>query len=202
MTSPLTLLKSLINSSRGAGRAQDSRGKRFVAVIDCILNQNARDAGAARFPAMNFELLHLCHEHHVGILQMPCPEIAALGFKRTRQPGQTIRDALDTETGRRRCAQLAAEVVDRIEAYLAEGNQLMAILGGNPQSPGCAVHVSDAGVATNSGVFMKELQAELDRRNLKATFKGIRDHDPELLAQDITWFRELLAPTQEQEPHP
>jgi predicted secreted protein len=181
--------------------AQDARGKRFVTVIDCILNQNVRDAGAARFPAMNFELLRLCHENDIGILQMPCPEIAVLGFKRTRQPGRTIRDALDTEAGRQRCAQLANEVVDRIEAYLAEGYQLMVILGGNPQSPGCAVHDGNAELATNSGVFMKELQTELDRRNLKVTFKGVRDHDPELLAQDLTWFRELLARTQGQEPH-
>jgi hypothetical protein len=59
----------------------------------------------------------------------------------------------------------------------------------------------NAGLATDSGVFMKELQAELHRRNLKVTFKGIRNRDPDLLAQDLNWFRQLTVRTQGQEPH-
>lgn len=189
---PVTFLKKLIKCAK-PGRVPDARGRRFVAAIDCILNQNARDAGAARFPAMNFELLQLCHEHHVGILQMPCPEIAALGFKRVRPPGQSIRDALDSETGRQRCARIAKDVADRIEACLAEGDMLLAVLGGNPQSPGCAVHSGDDGLLDRSGVLMMELQAEFRKRNLAATFRGIRDHDPELMAQDLQWFRDVLS---------
>jgi predicted secreted protein len=197
----MTMLKSLVKLMKTqltAGNIQDARGKRFVAVIECILNQNARDAGAARFPAMNFDLLRLCQEQDVGILQMPCPEIAVLGCKRARPPGQTIRAALDTASGRQRCALLANDVVDRIEAYLAQGYLLMAILGGNPRSPGCAVHDGDTDLAMESGVFMKELRAELGRRNLQATIKGIRDHDPALLEQDLAWLRHLLARTQGQ----
>lgn len=197
MYKPVTLLKKVIRLVKSTGRSSkppdDIRGRCFVAVIDCILNQNARDAGAAQFPAMNFELLKLCHEHQVGILQMPCPEIAALGFKRERAPGSTIRDALDTEAGRRRCAEIATEVVDRVEAYRAEGYVLLAVLGGNPQSPGCAVRDNDRGLSNESGIFMKELQAELKKRNLGATFKGMRDHDPELLEQDLQWFRDVLG---------
>ena len=202
MSSPITVLKSLVKLMKAhltTGNVQDARGKRFVAVIDCILNQNARDAGAARFPAMNFELLQLCHEQDVGILQMPCPEIAVLGCKRARPPGQTILAALDTPTGRQRCAQLAKDVVDRIEASQAEGYQLMAILGGNPRSPGCAVHSGDTDLAIYSGVFMKELQAELKQRNLSATFKGIRDHDQALHEQDLAWLHHLLTDTLGQE---
>lgn len=193
MSKSVSLLKKvirLLDLTGQRGRTPDDiRGRRFVAVIDCILNQNARDAGAARFPAMNFELLRLCHEHRVGILQMPCPEIAALGCRRARAPGQTIRDALDSEAGRQRCAEIATEVVDRIEAYRAQAYVLLAVLGGNPQSPGCAVHADDSGLSDTSGVFMKELQAEFKKRNLDATFKAMRDHDPELLAQDLQWFQ-------------
>lgn len=176
-----------------SNRVPDLRSRRFVAVIDCILNQNARDAGAARFPAMNFELLQLCHEHQVGILQMPCPEIAVLGFKRARAPGQTIRNALDTEAGRQRCAEIATQVVDRIEAFRAGGYVLLAVLGGNPQSPGCAVHEGESGLRNDSGVFMKQLQAEFQKRNLDATFKSMRDHDPQLLKEDLQWFRDALV---------
>lgn len=195
---PLASLKTLIRRARTSlslrpAIPSDPRSGRFVALIDCILNQNARDLGAARFPAMNTELLRLCSEHHVGLLQMPCPEMAALGFKRTRQPGQSIRDVLDTAAGRQCCAGIAREVADRIEAYLAEGYVLLAVLGGNPQSPGCAVHDSKTGLLPQSGVFMKELQAELRGRGVDACFKGMRDHDPQLLEQDLDWLRGILA---------
>lgn len=181
-----------IVSPRRPDRLSDMRSNRFVAVIDCILNQNVRDCGAARFPAMNFELLQLCHEHKVAVLQMPCPEVAALGFKRVRESGQTIREALDNEAGRRCCAELACSVAERIEIYRAEGCDLLAILGGNPRSPGCAVHVGDDGLLTDSGVFMQELHAELRNRKLETPFKGIRDHDPELLKQDLQWLRDVF----------
>ena len=185
-------LKELIKRVTSPRQPDDGRGRRFVAVIDCILNQNARDCGAARFPAMNFELLRLCHEHYVGVLQMPCPEIAALGFKRMRKSGQTIREALDTEAGRRSCAEIACAAADRIESYLAEGYELLAILGGNPLSPGCAVHDCKDGLLIDSGIFMKALQAELRNRNREAPFKGIRDNDPALLEQDLQWLRDVF----------
>jgi predicted secreted protein len=185
------LIKRLI-SPLASERSDDGRSRRFVAVIDCILNQNARDLGAARFPAMNFELLRICHEHQVGVLQMACPEVAALGLKRARPPRQSIRDVLDSDAGRQCCAGLARDVADRVETYLAEGYVLLAVLGGNPRSPGCAVHVGADGLGDGSGVFMKQLEAEFRQRNLSATFRGIRDHDPELLAQDLHWLRDLL----------
>jgi hypothetical protein len=39
---------------------------------------------------------------------------------------------------------------------------------------------------------MKQLEAEFRRRNLHARFKGIRDHDAALLAQDHRWLRDLV----------
>ena len=195
MHASVIFLKHLIKkamSPRLCDTESDARGHRFVAIIDCVLNQNARDCGAARFPAMNFELLRLCHEHHVGVLQMPCPEIAALGFKRVRKPGQTIREALDNEAGHRCCAEIACAMAERIEIYHAEGCKLLAILGGNPRSPGCAVHVGQDDLLADSGIFMKELETALRSRNLEVPFIGIRDHDPELLEQDLQWLREAF----------
>ena len=183
---------NLLQRFRKSQEVHDVRSRRFVVMIDCILNQNARDCGAARFPAMNFELVTLCHAYQVGILQMPCPEIAALGLKRTRPPGKSIRDVLDTDAGWRCCAKLAHDMSDRIETYLAGGYQLLAILGGNPRSPGCAVLEGDDDLIEESGVFMRALQTELRARKLTVRFRGIRDHDPVLLEQDLQWFRGLL----------
>lgn len=171
----------------------DMRSRRFVAVIDCILNQNARDAGAASFPAMNIELLNLCNEHSVGLLQMPCPEIAALGLRRTRAPGLGIRAALDTEEGQRCCIKLAAEVGDRVAAYIAEGYQLIGVLGGNPLSPGCAVHHGESGLTDASGLFMQALQAEFVKRGWLIPFQAIRDADQAHLALDLQSVRTLIG---------
>lgn len=187
---PIATLKALLGIVTPAA---DCRGRRFVAVIECALNQNARDAGAACFPAMNLELLHLCHGHNVGILQMPCPEIAALGFARKRPAGQGLRQALDSEHGRSRCRALAMETADRIEGYLSQGCELLAIVGGNPRSPGCAIHHGTEGLTEESGIFMKALQEELRRRGHEVVFQPMRDYDPQLLQQDLAGFQDLLA---------
>lgn len=171
----------------------DLRSKRFVAVIECILNQNARDVGAACAPAMNFLLLQRCHAHGVGIVQMPCPEIHVLGFARKREPGQSIRDALNDEDSVKRCAALAHDVAERIEVYLSQRYELVAILGGNPESPGCAIHAESDGLCERSGLFMLQLQAEFRRRGRDPLFLAIRDHDPEQHRLDLDAFERLLA---------
>jgi predicted secreted protein len=174
-------------------RPVDDRGRRLVAIIECMLNQNARDAGAATFPSMNWELVALCREYDVGILQMPCPEMACLGQGRVREPGQSIRDALDTVTGRHCCSRIAAEVADRLEAYHRAGFRVIAILGGNPQSPGCAVHDKGDDLLPESGILMQELQAEIRKRDLEVPFRGLRDSDAELLVEDLRWLRGVFA---------
>lgn len=190
LRNPVAALKGLLGMNTPTG---DARGRRFVAVIECVLNQNARDAGAACFPAMNLELLQLCHRHDVGILQMPCPEIAALGFERQRPPRQSLRQALDSEHGRSRCQALAVETADRIEGYRSRGCELLAIVGGNPRSPGCAIHHGPDGLREESGVLMKALQEELRRRGVEAVFQTMRDHDALLLQEDLARLQDVLV---------
>lgn len=191
----LPSLKSLIKRLKPGGKPaapQDCRGGRFVAVIDCVLNQNVRDRGAASFAGMNFELLQLCHELGVGVLQMPCPEVAALGFRRERPPGKTIREALDTTAGRQCCADLAATVATQIQAAIKEGFELIAVLGGNPRSPGCAVHGDQDGLSAESGIFMQALHSALCQRGIDTPFRPLRDASAEMLAEDLQGFRALL----------
>ena len=182
------ILRSLKRS-----RPSDTRSRRFVALIECALNQNARDEGAACSPAMDFDLLRCCHEHRVGTLQMPCPEIHALGFARSRPPGQKIRAALGGAAATERCAALADDVAQRIEAYLDQGYELIAVLGGNPQSPGCAVHQGSDGLREDSGLFMRLLEQRLKQGGHPVLFKAIRDHDPQAHRDDIAWLNDRLA---------
>jgi predicted secreted protein len=165
----------------------------MVAVIECILNQNARDESAASFPAMNKQIVGLCDEYGIGIMQMPCPEISYLGFERRREKGQSIHDALDTPDGRSCCCKLSIDIADRIATYRNQGYEIVAILGGNPQSPGCAVHLEDGNLLPASGVFMQELQKELRSRSVEIPFRGIRDSNAKILAEDIEWVRNTFS---------
>ena len=165
----------------------------MVAVINCVLNQNARASGAAVFPGMNIQVVDVLKKHGVGVLQMPCPEMTCLGLPRSRPEGASIRDVLDTPKGRECCRQLSVSVVDQIQEFLENGFKVLAILGGDVDSPGCAVHLSTGRIVEGSGVFMKELYAELEKRNIKIPFRGIRDSDSEKLAEDIAWLDRLLS---------
>jgi predicted secreted protein len=189
----LKILHKKLFRKFGFENGKDIRSRRLVAVIECILNQNARDAGAANFPAINYPILQLCSEYDVGILQLPCPEIQFLGFDRKRQKGQSIRDALDTREGRSCCRKISIDIADRIQGYLDQSYQIVSILGGNPKSPGCAIHYDGDKLSTDSGILMRELYDEFHIRCIEAPFRSIRDYDPELLAKDLEWVRTTFS---------
>ncbi len=170
----------------------DGRGRRVVAVIECVVNQNVSDAGAARSAALSWEVLSLCHAQGVGLLVMPCPEIACLGPARQRAQGVALGTAMRSADGVQGCTALAAAVVDRIQASLDAGTDVLAVLGGNERSPGCAVPESADPRTLPAGVFIEALQGVLRRRGLAIPFRGLRDADPALLAEDLDWLRALL----------
>ena len=176
--------------------ALDNRSRRMVVVIECILNQNARDLGAATYPSMNTKLIQLCLKYEVGLFQIPCPEMTCLGFLRDRAPGQSIRDVLDTESGRKCCRKLARSVADRIEMYIKNGNKVLAVLGGNPESPGCAVHYkmedNNKKISEKAGVFIQALFWELSQRHIDLPLIGIRDCKPEWLASDLHSLEQIF----------
>lgn len=182
-----------MNTFRRCRGKADPRGGRIVAVIECILNQNARDPGAATCPAMNVELLRLCAEHDVGIVQMPCPEKEFLGYARQRPNGVGLRDALDTSSGRACCRRLAEDIACRLADYACHSIEVVAVLGGNARSPGCAViHASEGELALASGIFMQELSAVLRQRGLRIPFRGMRDAQAGQLDEDLAWLASAL----------
>lgn len=179
-------------------KTSDQRSFKLVIVIECILNQNSRDFGAATYPSMNKDILRLCMMYNVGIFQIPCPEMAFLGLFRERKKGQSIRDALNTEAGWDFCKKLSIEIVNRIQDYRKNKNKILAVLGGNPESPGCAIHIEQSNKDTQSlteksGIFMKEFHKELLKRNIKIPFRGIRDFKAEWLKEDLEWLEQVFA---------
>ena len=69
---------------------------------------------------------------------------------------------------------------------------MLAVVGGNAASPGCAVHDAGDALAPGSGIFMLALQAELRQRGIEVPFHAMRDASPDLLDEDIAHFRQLL----------
>jgi predicted secreted protein len=177
---------------------EDCRSGRLVFLIECLINQNARDMGAATCPAVNRQVVELLLQNDVGMAQIPCPEMTCLGFKRTRPAGMSIRSALDRPDAQDYCHMLARQTADRIESYRSHGVVVLAILGGNEESPGCAVH-SDAAITLpgdlrpESGVFTQALATELAHRGIIVPFRGMRDANAKLFVQDLEWLRTLLS---------
>lgn len=177
-------------------RNKDPRSGSLVFVIECLLNQNARDLGAANSPAVTREMVDLLANADVGMAQIPCPEIACLGFKRQRPSGTSIRQALESPVSVSCCQRLAEATADRIQRYLDQGFDVLAVLGGNEQSPGCAVHtetVAETQLNDRSGIFMQALATALSNRSLRVQFRGMRDADSVLLHEDLVWLREQIS---------
>jgi predicted secreted protein len=176
----------------------DRRGGRLVFLVECLMNQNARDLGAAERPAVDREVLEILADAHVGMVQIPCPEMVCLGFERRRAPGQRIRQALEEPAAMACCNQLAMTAAERIEAFSRQGYRVLAVLGGNAQSPACAVHTAAGEVSRlteESGVFMQLLASELAERGLSVPFLRIRDAQPRLLAEDLARLRCCVTDT-------
>ena len=204
MAPPITMslsraARSLVGRVTGRRTAapEDSRGGRILLVIECLLNQNARDQGAAVCPAMSRELVALCQEHDVGLVQIPCPEIRALGWHRRRPAGHSIRQALDTAAGRASCRELARETVGRIQQYREGGIRPLGVVGGNALSPGCAVHHGREGdtsgpLQQGSGLLMTALRRALDDNGMTIPIVPLRDADEAARSRDLERLRKML----------
>lgn len=182
-----------LSDAFGLPATRDVRGRRLIATIECMLNQNCRDVGAASFPAMNRELLRLCSEHEVGIIQIPCPEMQVLGLMRRRASGVSIRRALDSEAGHLQCQEISAAIADQLQQYIRHDFKVLAVLGGNEQSPGCAIPEGQGTQADGAGILMRALQSELRARSIDVPFKSMRDADPALLTADLQWLERHFA---------
>jgi predicted secreted protein len=176
----------------------DERSKTIVAMIHCLLNQNSRDFGAARFPAANTEVIDILIKNNVGMFQLPCPEMVCLGLKRRRPNGVRIREVLDTEECRRCCRQLSVGVVDQVAEFLKFGYRIPVVLGGDVESPGCAVHPQHRPgepqkLNERSGVFLKALWEELKRREIRIPFIGLRESVPKTYRADIACLKTIIS---------
>ena len=132
------------------------------------------------------------------MMQLPCPEMICLGLDRNRPKGMRIRESLDTSKGRQCCREVSASVVDQMAQFLTFGYRFLGIIGGDVESPGCAVHpqyVPDGRQELNerAGVFLKTLWEELKRRDIHIPFIALRESIPEHYQADIACLKRMVA---------
>jgi predicted secreted protein len=153
------------------------RSKQLVLVAHCYLNQNAKAGGLAREPAMLLPLLEVLDAYRLGVMQLPCPEMARAGVRRWWQ----TKRQYDIPSFRGYCREQAIAVVDQVADYCQNDYRLVAILGVDG-SPTCGITYCgsdcDAGGAFHipapsprrmeKGILMEELLAECAARRLPA----------------------------------
>jgi predicted secreted protein len=162
----------------------DSRSKKLILVAHCILNQNSISDGTAEYPGSIKEVVNLLLESQIGILQMPCPELHCLGLDRGnihggKQPVLTensrIRRELNKPATKQKIKKLVDQLVFQIEEYIHHGFLIKGIVSIN-RSPSCGVNTTSMNdqEVEGKGVFIEELEKELEKRSIKIDNIGIK----------------------------
>jgi predicted secreted protein len=148
----------------------DKRARRVVFLAHCFLNTNTRFPGGCAYPGATIPLIQALLDTGVGIVQMPCPEFLCLGLEKP------LYGELPEEELRACFRDLAAGVLDQVQAYLGNGFEVAGIIGMNP-SPSCGVEITkgkgtmlgvdrDTSEKEGPGVFIEELQLLAQQRGL------------------------------------
>jgi predicted secreted protein len=158
---------------------KDIRSKKVAIVANCILNQNSKVIGFAKYKGMVKEIVDLLHEYDYGILQLPCPEMLYAGTRRWWQ----VREQYDTEGYREHCRNLAKPIITMLKEYEKEGYDVVII--GIDGSPSCGINISPSSnkwggpptlrdedawnveMINKPGIFMEVLIDEIKKAGLK-----------------------------------
>ena len=148
---------------------------RVAFIAHCLLNQNAKVEGGALRAAIWEPVIDLLREHGYVIRQMPCPELAFGGARRF----WGVREQFDTPLYRRHCRRLASLVAAVMAQHVAADDDVVLI--GVDSSPTMGVDFTpsaphwsgkpdigedDSTLIRGDGIFLEELEAELDERGL------------------------------------
>jgi len=140
---------------------KDKRSGKIALVAHCTLNQNSRVLGLAERSNVITEIVEFLMRNDIGIIQMPCPELAYAGILRLPQ----TKAQYDNVMFRRHCRKIAEELANQIREYEKSGIKLKLVIGVD-ESPSC-------GVNETSGIFMEELRFALSETRISTPFYGI-----------------------------
>ncbi|MGQ9507503.1 MAG: CD3072 family TudS-related putative desulfidase [Candidatus Bathycorpusculaceae bacterium] len=140
---------------------KDKRSGKIALVAHCLLNQNSRAIGLARRPSAINGIIKFLMCNEIGIIQMPCPELAYAGA--LREP--KTKEQYDNAKFRRCCRKMAGEIANQVREYESCGVKLKVVLGVDG-SPSC-------GVNEMMGIFVEELRSALEKIGVSVPFHGV-----------------------------
>jgi len=159
---------------------KDERSGKIALLAHCILNQNSRVFGLAERSSAITEIIEFLIQNEIGILQMPCPELACAGILRLSK----TKEQYDNAPFREYCRKIAKELANQIQEYEKCGIKLKLAIGVDG-SPSC-------GVSKPSGILIEELRSALVEKQISAPFHGIRY---EHLKKDINKLEKMIKTT-------
>lgn len=166
---------------------RDKRSRKVVFMAHCILNQNSISDGTATHPAQIKDMVKVCLDNDIGIVQMPCPEMICLGLDRGNENGiesdvvvenTRIRKELLSEEKYEKLLYLAAQTVFQIEDYYKHGFQVLGIIGID-RSPSCGVNTTSENnlEVEGTGLFIQAIRSELINKGIGLPVYGIKGGD-------------------------
>lgn len=111
-----------------------------MVVAHCLLDANTRLHGLARYTGVHPAIVAEASERGLGIVQLPCPEVAHCGMKRWA----ASREQYDTVGYRRLCRDLLQPVVDTLAELVADG-VVIEVVYGVAGSPSCGAQTTSSG---------------------------------------------------------
>jgi predicted secreted protein len=162
----------------------DKRSKIILFLAHCILNQNSISDGTAAFPGSINEIMQLLRMSHVGIVQMPCPELLCLGLDRGNIDGSSspilventrIRMMMNQRSAKMKIRQLVQHLIFQIVEYCKYGFEIRGIVGVN-RSPSCGMDTTSKNnqEVEGQGVFIEALRNELKKNKINMRMAGIK----------------------------
>ena len=173
----------------------DVRSKRVVLLAHCLLNQNSISDGTADFPSQFEKIIEFLMINHIGLIQMPCPELQCLGLDRGDRHGSErpllkentrIRELLSEPEQLHILRQKAELLVRQIREYLTHGFQVLGVIGVD-RSPSCGVATTsmDGAEEPGRGVFMEILADTLDENGITIPMVGTKTQEAELSLEKV-----------------
>jgi len=176
----------------------DNRSKKIIVLAHCILNQNSISDGTADFPSQFTDIIELIMKEHIGIIQLPCPELLCLGLDRGDREGAQrplleentrIRELMDEKGHISALRNKAEEVVMQIREYQRHEFQILGVIGVN-RSPSCGIETTsrNGDEKPGQGVFMEVLSEVLSNNGIKLPMIGTKTSEKEQSVKKIKQF--------------
>ena len=178
-------------------KTRDERSKKFIFIPFCLICQAFRAQGIVRYgySAVIKPIIEEILRHEINIIQMPCPESQLGSYEQSLKREPKGIEQYDRPEFREICHRLASKTVQMIKGILANGYEIIAILGVE-YSPSCATKIqhSSRGALHRPGLYIEALKIQLAKEKIEIPFLGINQRE---IKNSLSELRKLLSQQKE-----